>query len=181
MKAMSLGSVLKLLRAKNYDDYIAATSTFECPAQNFVFADKAGDIAIHQAGKFPALWYRQGDFIMPGTDSSYRWQAYIPDSLQMIMHNPERGFVSSANQTPYDTKTYPYYMPANFSLYRGWLINRYLSSMQNITTDDMEKLQTNFYNLLAEKGLPVLLNNISFSKLNTTEMKLFNRLFPHGI
>ena len=44
---------------------------------------------------------------MPGTDSSYAWQAYIPDSLQMVMHNPERGFVSSANQTPYDTKNIP--------------------------------------------------------------------------
>ncbi|MEP6684418.1 MAG: penicillin acylase family protein, partial [Parafilimonas sp.] len=164
-----LSSILKLIRAKDYNDYVEATSTFECPSQNIVFADKAGDIAIHQQGKFPALWYRQGDFIMPGTDSSYRWQAYIPDSLQMIMHNPERGFVSSANQNPYDTRLYPYYMPAYFSFYRGRLINRYLSSMQNITTDDMEKLQTSFYNLLAEEGLPVLLNNISFSKLNEKE------------
>ncbi len=164
-----LGSILKLLRAKNYTDYLEATSTFECPSQNFVFADKPGDIAIHQAGKFPALWYRQGDFIMPGFDSSYAWQAYIPDSLQPVMHNPERGFVSSANQAPYDTKIYPYYIPAYFSLYRGWLINRNLSFMQNITTDDMERLQTSFYNLLAEKALPVLLNNVSFSKLNKTE------------
>jgi len=53
-------------------------------------------------------------------------------------------------------------------LYRSWLINRYLSSMQNITTDDMKKLQTSYYNLLAEKGLPVLLNNISYSRLDTT-------------
>ncbi|MBV9962198.1 MAG: penicillin acylase family protein, partial [Parafilimonas sp.] len=164
-----LGSVLQLLRAKNYNDYVNAVSSFTCPSQNIVFADKAGDIAIHQAGKFPALWYRQGDFIMPGKDSSYLWQAYIPDSLQMIMHNPERGFVSSANQNPYDTRFYPYYMPGSFSLYRGWLINRYLSSMQNITTDDMKQLQTSYYNLLAEKALPVLLNNISYSKLNSTE------------
>ena len=170
-ESQELFSILKLVRAKNYTDYLNAMSTFECPGQNFVFADKAGDIAIHQQGKFPALWYRQGDFIMPGTDSSYAWQAYIPDSLQMVMHNPERGFVSSANQSPYDTRFYPYYMPASFVLYRGWLINRYLSSMQNITTDDMEKLQTNVYNLLAEKGLPVLINNIDSSKLNDDEMK----------
>ncbi len=166
-----LGSILKLIRAKNYTDYLDAISTFQCPAQNFVFADKAGDIAIKQAGKFPALWYRQGDFIMPGTDSSYAWQAYIPDSLQMVMHNPERGFVSSANQTPYDQRIYPYYMPAHFSLYRSWLINRNLSSMQNITIDDMEKLQTNVYNLLAEKSLPLLLNNIYSSRLNDNEMQ----------
>lgn len=166
-----LACVLRLAHAKNYNDYLKAISTFNCPGQNFVFADKAGDITIHQAGKFPALWYRQGDFIMPGTDSSYAWQAYIPDSLEMVMHNPERGFVSSANQSPYDTRTYPYYMPAHFNLYRGWLINRSLSSMQNITTDDMEKLQTSVYNLLAEKALPVLMRNVDSSKLNNDEMQ----------
>lgn len=166
-----LSCILQLIRAKNYTDYTNAISTFTCPGQNFVFADKAGDIAIHQAGKFPALWYRQGDFIMQGTDSSYAWQGYIPDSLQMIMHNPERGFVSSANQAPYDVKTYPYYMPATFSLYRGWLINRYLFSMQNITVNDMQQLQNNVYNLLAEKGLPVLMGHIDSSKLDATDLQ----------
>ncbi len=166
-----LTAILKLVRAKNYNDYLQCLSAFECPGQNFVFADKTGDIAIRQQGKFPALWYRQGDFIMPGTDSSYAWQAYIADSLQMVMHNPQRGFVSSANQTPYDVMKYPYYMPGTFFLYRGWLINRYLSSMQQITTADMEKLQTNMYNLPAEKGLPLLIHYIDSSKLDAVEME----------
>jgi len=108
---------------------------------------------------------------MPGDDSSYAWQGYIPDSLQPVMHDPERGFVSSANQSPYDIRTYPYYMPAHFSLYRSWLINRHLSSMQNITVDDMQRLQTSTYNLLAEKGLPVLLRFVDSSKLDATEMQ----------
>lgn len=171
-----LSCVLKLIRAKNYTDYLNAVSTFSCPGQNFVFADKAGDIAIRQAGKFPALWYRQGDFLMPGTDSSYAWQGYISDSLQMAMHNPERGFVSSANQSPYDIKTYPYYMPGTFSLYRGWLINRYLSSMQNITTTDMQRLQTNNYNLLAEKAVPVLLGHIAYTRFDETEKRYLQTL-----
>ena len=164
-----LGCILKMVHAKNYNDYIDALSTFSCPGQNFVFADKAGDIALHQAGKFPALWYRQGDFLMPGTDSSYAWQGYIPDSLQMVMHNPERGFVSSANQSPYDVKTYPYYMPGTFFLYRGWIINRYLSSMQNITADDMKKMQTDNYNILAEKAIPLFIGQTAYVKLNNAE------------
>ncbi|MFT4153273.1 penicillin acylase family protein [Parafilimonas sp.] len=166
-----LACILKLVRAKNYNDYLDAVSTFSCPGQNFVFADKSGDIAIRQAGKFPALWYRQGDFIMPGADSSYAWQRYIPDSLEMAVHNPERGFVSSANQSAYDVRTYPFYMPGFYSLYRSWLINRYLSSMQNITTDDMEKLQNNEYNLLAEKALPLLLKQVDYARLNDKEKR----------
>jgi penicillin amidase len=170
------GTLYRLIRAKNYNDYLNAISLFKCPGQNFVFADKAGNIAIKQAGEFGAEWYRQGDFLMPGDDSSYAWQGYIPDSLQPAMHNPERGFVSSANQAPYDVRTYPYYMPANFSLYRSWLINRNLSAMQNITVDDMEKLQTNVYNLLAEKALPVLMPYLNVSALSDEESKYLSLL-----
>jgi penicillin G amidase len=170
------GTLYRLIHAKNYNDYLNAISLFKCPSQNFVFADKAGDIAIKQAGEFPAEWYRQGDFLMPGDDSSYAWQGYIPDSLQPVMHNPERGFVSSANQAPYDVRTYPYYMPSYFNLYRSWLINRSLSSMQNITVDDMETLQTSFYNLLAEKALPILMPYLNVSDLSDEESKYLNLL-----
>jgi penicillin amidase len=92
------------------------------------------------------------------------------------MHNPERGFVSSANQAPYDVRTYPYYMPANFSLYRSWLINRNLSAMQNVTVNDMEKMQTNVYNLLAEKALPVLMPYLNVSALSDGESKYLSLL-----
>jgi Protein related to penicillin acylase len=50
--------------------------------------------------EFPAKWKRQGDFVMPGTDSSYMWQGYIPMEENPHVINPERGFVSSANQLP---------------------------------------------------------------------------------
>src|SRR5262249_16121598 len=56
-------------QSKNYADYLAAIQNFSCPGQNFVYADKSDDIAIWQQGQFPAKWRRQGDFIMPGTDS----------------------------------------------------------------------------------------------------------------
>ncbi|MEN9525856.1 MAG: hypothetical protein RLZZ256_1240, partial [Bacteroidota bacterium] len=68
----------QLNRAKNYDEYEAAIQHFACPGQNFVFASKTGDIAIWQQGKFPARWPDQGLYIMPGEDSTFFWQGYIP-------------------------------------------------------------------------------------------------------
>ena len=59
-----------LNRAKNYADYSAAVVNLHTPGQNCVFACKNGDIAIRTQGEFPAKWKGQGDFIMPGTDSS---------------------------------------------------------------------------------------------------------------
>lgn len=156
--------------AKNYDDYIKAMEGYECPGQNMIFACKRGDIAIKQNGKFPAKWRGQGDFLMPGENDRYAWRGYIPDSANILMHNPSRGFVSSANQLPYDT-TYPYYLGGDYPVYRGYLINRYLNAMQNVTADDMKKLQTNNYNVFQEMARPLLLKYIDKSKLSDKEIK----------
>ena len=56
-----------LNRAKGYDDYYSAIKQFMCPGQNMIFASKHGDIALWQQAKFPARWFGQGLFVMPGT------------------------------------------------------------------------------------------------------------------
>ncbi|MFW1123080.1 penicillin acylase family protein, partial [Vibrio parahaemolyticus] len=85
---------------------------------------------------------RQGDFILPGTDSTYAWQGMIPVEENPMIKNPVRGFVSSANQQSTDS-TYPYYLGAasNFPIYRGQSINRKLTTMTGITPEDMQHLQ----------------------------------------
>jgi penicillin amidase len=167
-----LKTFYQLNRAKNFDDYIAAINDWTCPGQNFVFASKSGDIAIKQQGAFPARWKRQGDFIMPGTDNSYMWQGTIPSEENPMVRNPARGFVSSANQMATDG-TYPYYLGAsnNFPVYRGVAINRMLAGMNNITPQDMQRLQMENYNVFAEMARPVLLRYINESALNADEKK----------
>jgi penicillin amidase len=160
----------KLNHAKNVADYKDAISTFKCPGQNMLFATKTGDIAITQQGEFPAKWRRQGDFPMPGFDSSYMWQGMIPQNENPQMINPARGFVSSANQLPVDT-TYPYYLGGSYPPYRGYIINRYLNQMSNITPADMMRLQTENYNVFAEFARPVLLKYIDENGLNADEKK----------
>ena len=161
----------KLDHAKTYADYEDAISTFKCPGQNMIFANTNGDIAIRQQGKFPAKWLRQGDFLMDGTSAAYDWQGYIEDSLNITMHNPERGFVSSANQYPYDVKTYPYYLGGGYALERGNFINKQLTAMQGITPKDMQALQNNNYDLFAQWAAPSLLKYIDETKLNEDEKK----------
>ena len=138
----------KLNRAKNYDDYLDAIKTYTCPGQNFAFASKQGDIAIWQQGKFPARWYGQGMYVMPGIDSSYQWQGFIPQNENPHAHM-DSGFLESANQRPVDS-TYPYYTGNDFPVYRGYTINHKLDAMNNITIDDMKALQTDNYNAKAE-------------------------------
>ncbi len=161
-----------LNRAHNYDDYLKAIANWKSTGQNFVFASKTGDIAIKQQAQFVARWKRQGDFIMPGTDSAYAWQGLIPIDENPMIKNPTRGFVSSANQEATDP-SYPYYLGAatNFPLYRGVIINRKLTGMSNITPLDMQRMQMDNYNVFAEMARPVLLKYINDSLLSSEQIK----------
>lgn len=174
---LGLQTFYDLNRAKNYDEYLSAINKWSCPGQNFAFASKSGDIAIKQQGAFVARWKRQGDFVMPGTDSNYMWQGIIPVDENPMIKNPLRGFVSSANQMSTDS-TYPYYLGAanSFAVYRGVTINRALSGMNNITPDDMEQLQMNNYNSFAEMARPVFLKYLSESALSAADKKYVDAL-----
>jgi penicillin G amidase len=154
----------KLNRAKNYDDYLEAIKTFSCPGQNFVFASKQGDIAIWQQGKFPARWYGQGLYLMPGIDSSYQWQGFIPQNENPHAHL-DSGFLESANQRPVDS-TYPYFIPGNYITPRGVSISRDLTQMEGITTNDMKALQNDYYSVLAEGARNVLLKYVNLGALS---------------
>lgn len=167
----------KLNRAKNYDDYINAISLWKCPGQNFVFASKSGDIAIKQQGSFVARWNRQGDYIMPGQDSSYDWQGIIPADENPMIKNPGRGFVSSANQKSVDS-TYPYYLgtAASFPLYRGISVNKRLAVMNQITPNDMQALQTDNYNVFAEFARPALNKFIDQNKLSADAQRMVKEM-----
>jgi penicillin G amidase len=163
-----------LNRARNYNDYVKALSHFVCPGQNFVFASKSNDIAIWQQGRFPLKWNMQGDFILPGTDSAYLWKGDIPILENPHTINPQRGFVSSANQLATDS-SYPYYLGGQYDLYRGIILNRKLRNMTGITVTDMRKLQTDNYNVFAETALPIMLKNVNAATLSDSEREFLQK------
>jgi penicillin amidase len=167
-------TLYKLNRARNYSDYVDAIRHFTCPGQNFVFASKSGDIAIWQQGKFPARWARQGLYVMPGIDSAFRWQGFIPQGENPHALNPERGFLESANQRPVDS-TYPYFIPGDYINPRAVSIERKLSGMTGISVEDMMALQSDLFNSLAEDARPLMLRYLRESELNAVERNYLER------
>ncbi|HCF64050.1 MAG TPA: penicillin acylase family protein [Chitinophagaceae bacterium] len=160
-----------LNRAKNYDDFSEAVQYMQTPGQNFVFASRSGNIGIKTQGKWPAKWKEQGDFLMPGKDSTFMWKGFIPDALTPAQFNPERGFVSSGNQKPADS-TYPYYLGMDYPLTRGRIINRMLNEITLAGVEDMKKMQTDNYNIFAEMAMPILMKYIQPQEL-TAEMQTY--------
>lgn len=170
-----LSTFIDLMKGKSYDDYSRALTSFDAPPQNFVFASKAGDIALKVSGKFPLKRKEQGRFIQDGTAAIKGWQGFIPKAQVPQVRNPERGFVASANQRSTDD-TYPYYYLGGFDDYRGRRVNRLLEEMDGITVEDMKKMQNDNYSIKAEEGVPALLGQLDQTGLDETERQMITDL-----
>lgn len=164
---------------KNHDDYLSALNNYACPAQNFVFASRSGDIAIKEQGRFPIRnkTTEQGKYLSDGSTGADDWTDYIPYGHNPHHKNPERGFVSSANQHPTDS-TYPYYYPGVgvYETYRNRVINKILAENNGIDAGFMKMMQNNNYNLHGAEALPVLLALLDKSLLDKEEKLIVERL-----
>ena len=160
-------SIHLLNRSHNYIGFTEAINHFQCPAQNIVYADRAGNIAMWGQGQFVNKWRDQGRFIMKGNTSSTLWGPDIPMTENPHALNPEQGYLSSANQVTTDT-SYPYWYNGYFSNFRAWAINGYLDYLPRsgykatLNESDqpytlpMAALQNNNYSILAQKLLPLI-------------------------
>ena len=168
-------SFLGLNKSKDYNGYKASIPSFDCPAQNFVFASTNGDIAIQPQGKYPIRRKEQGRFLLDGSKGADTWSGFIPQEHVPSMLNPSRGFVSSANQhsTP---PTYPYYYTGTFDDFRGRRINGRLTGMQNATIDSMKNMQLDNFSQKAADVLPTMLHYLDPSKLDAEGREMFAEL-----
>ncbi|OLY92440.1 penicillin amidase [Cnuella takakiae] len=170
-----LQTFIKLDKAKNYTDYRNAIKTYACPAQNMLFAAKSGGIAIWQQGRFPALWKGQGLYVMPGEDSSYLWQAYIPSRENPHVINPKSGYIQSANQRPVDS-AYPYFIPGDYFVPRSVSIDSQLAQLKKVSVKDMMRLQNSNHDYFAAMAVPLLVRYADAARLNATERRLLTEV-----
>jgi penicillin amidase len=167
---------LDLNRGKNYDDYLNAIKPYVAPAQNFVFASAEGDIALWIQGKFPNKWEGQGKFLMDGSNPDHDWPDFIPQEFNANTKNPERGFVSSANQHPVDEQ-YPFYVfNDGYDTYRSRVINNFFRSKDKFSVEDLKGLQNNTFNLKASELLPYVFETMDTSSLTEDELRIYDEI-----
>lgn len=163
-------------KMQDLEDYKEAVRNYTAPAQNFVFADSTGDIALWISGKLPKKWQFQGRTVSDGTDPVYDWQGWIPTEHNPHIVNPDRGFVSSANQES-AAPDYPYYLDDDFAPYeRGRRINDLLERMNNITPIDMQHLQMDNFAYNASTIIPQMIAWTSTEELSNKELEVLEMM-----
>lgn len=151
---------IKVMESKNYEEYKKAINYFNIPAQNFLYADKQGNIGLHVNGKFPIRQAEDGRFVEDGSKSSTNWDRFIDRSQNPEILNPKQGYLTSSNQRSAG-KDYPYYYTGKFEHARNRVINDSLSRWQNIDITKLMQLQGNNFSIFAKEALPPILNSLS--------------------
>jgi len=95
-------------RARTFDEWMAAMRMHALPSTNFVYADRAGNIAYLYNARIPK---RAPGFdwrgVLPGDRSDLIWRESLPfDALPRVV-NPRSGFVVNMNHTPFAATSDP--------------------------------------------------------------------------
>jgi penicillin amidase len=145
-----------LNRAKNWEDFRDALSTFNSVNQNVVYADRHGNIGLQTSAGVP-IRHSGGILVYPGDTSLYDWKGIVPFEELPYSYNPECGYVSSANNKTVD-EDYPYYIGTWFS--RPWRIGRIremLVEKEQLGTEDFKRMLRDQHSLKARKMTPLYL------------------------
>jgi len=132
-------------RAENWQQFRTALSMFWGPCQNFIYADKAGNIGYQAAGRVPIRRNFDGDVPLDGSSGNFEWDGYIPFEQLPNVYNPDGGLVATANQNPFPPG-YPYRVSGSYAdPYRVEQIRSLLKAKPKLTVDDMLAAQKDVY------------------------------------
>jgi penicillin amidase len=132
-------------RSHNWQDFRTALANFWGPGQNFIYADRAGNIGYQAAGRVPIRRGFDGGVPLDGSSGKFEWDGYIPYSQLPSFYDPKSGIVATSNQNPFPPD-YPYTVDGQYAdQYRVNQIRARLTANKKLTVDDMLAIQKDVY------------------------------------
>lgn len=139
---------IDLGRAKNWEQFRAALKRFPGPGQNFVYADREGNIGYQATGLLPIRKPGHlGDVPAPGWTGEFEWTGVVPFEELPTAFNPQDGYVVTANQNPFPPQGSKFPVHGDFSPpYRANQIRALLlTKAGKWTPEDMVTIQKDVY------------------------------------
>jgi penicillin G amidase len=152
----TVAGLLRLNLAGNVDEVRAALRLVHVPMQNFVFADRDGNIGYLAPGALPIRPKGDGLAPVPGWTGEYDWTGYVPFEELPAALNPERGFIVTANNRI--SSSYPHYVGNFAPYYRAGRIVELIAGKSRHSLRDVTRMQADVTSLHAREVLPRLLN-----------------------
>ena len=152
-----VSSVLRLDRAANWDEFREALRTWDVPSQNFVYADVDGNIGYQSPGRIPQRASGDGTMPVPGWTGEYEWTGFIPFDSLPTAFNPEKGYISTANNAVVG-EDYPFLLTKDWDPgYRAIRLDEALANDSSLTRDEIQQLQGDSLSTWTRQVLPYVL------------------------
>ncbi len=162
-------AILGLMKARNWEEFTTTLENFMSPTQNFVYADREGNIGYRANGLIPIR--RSGEGLLPadGRSDINEWIGYIPFDELPTVYNPPEGIIVTANHRVID-EDYPYFISYQWAPpYRAMSIWTELEQGDVFSLEDMIRGQTSFLNTQAFTLQRVLGDALLAADLDQTE------------
>jgi penicillin G amidase len=151
------GVFIGVNHATNWQDFRNAVRRFTTPGQNFIFADREGNIGYQAGVRIPVRGARSPLVPQPGWISGNDWHGFVPFELLPSLFNPPEGFIATANNK-ITGDVFPYYISVFWEPpARIIRIRELLKAQQQFSPEDFERIQNDAYSPAARELVPYIL------------------------
>jgi penicillin amidase len=154
---------LRMDQAHSWEEFRDACALSRMPAENMIWADRAGNIGYQAVGIAPKRPNWSGLVPVPG-DGRYEWDGFLPGKALPSVLNPEKGFYNTSNEYQIP-RGWPYREALHYTWadpLRAEAVSEFLSNGRRFTVADMAELQNSNLSIPARRIVP-LLKNLSLS------------------
>jgi penicillin amidase len=134
-----LTAMLRVNRARNWDEFRTALDGFALPGQNMVYADAQGHVGKLIAAHLPLRPNEPPEAHIQPRSHQRHWRTLATASDLPVDYDPSAGFVASANDKPASTP-----VPVGFFFSTPHRIERFrelLTPAERVTLDDLSRFQ----------------------------------------
>ncbi|WP_337873376.1 penicillin acylase family protein [Ignavibacterium sp.] len=146
----------KISKSHNFNEFRDAVSYFALPGQNFLYADKQGNIGYVMGAKIPLRSQTASTIMSDGKSSANDWKGFAPKEDMKVIFNPTENFLATANNNLFPDFKYHIsnlWEPSS----RIDRINFLLNQKQKHSTDDFKKYQMDQTSEYAKQVVPYIL------------------------
>lgn len=150
----SFSGFFQLDRASNWASFRAALARISI-CQNFVYADRQGNIGYQMSGWLPIRSADNQLLPVTGEISDHEWQGYVPADQLPSLYNPPTHLIATANNQIVPD-AYPAYVTAYWDRgYRARRIIDLLEATPKLSIADFERIQNDVLSLPATQLSPL--------------------------
>ncbi|MEC8858416.1 MAG: penicillin acylase family protein [Pseudomonadota bacterium] len=167
---------LRMSQSQSWEEFREAAAYSRIPGENFVWADRDGNIGYQAVGVAPLRNNWDGLLPVPG-DGRYEWDGYLPIMALPNATNPQQGFWNTSNENLVPDN-YPFRNAVGWTWtdpYRSSRVSEVLASGRKFNLQDMAQLQNDSLSIPARTLVP-LLNGLehSNSAVESARQQLMN-------